>query len=60
MSEEHILRKYNKKAELSEKELFNRLSSIKGIRSLLPGSEDTQIRKYCSVQVRIVEIEWVS
>ena len=60
LSEEDIISKYNKKASRNEKSILNIFSSIKGLQRLLPGSKNGSLRKFCNVEVNIVDIECVS
>ena len=60
LSEEEIRRKYNTKADRIESGLLNRLTTIQGLATLIPGNDMKKFGKYCNVQVRVIEIEWVS
>jgi len=49
LSEEEIRRKYNTKADRIESGLLNRLTSIKGLATLIPGNDVKTMGKYCNV-----------
>jgi hypothetical protein len=49
LSEEHIIRKYNKKTERIEREPQNRMTSVKGLRTFIPGNDIKTMRKFVGV-----------
>ena len=49
LSEEEIIRKYNTKADRIESGLLNRLTTIQGLATLIPGNDMKKFGKYCNV-----------